>query len=566
MPMDPPPKIGKRESPMQWVHIDDFSPGCYDGSNISSEHPILSSVPLGAANLDTTFACSAIAGGALGPLPTIVDSAPFSALSGLPGASTEAVITCFITTPQLDDGNYEIFVVYEADDGTTHYVAAFSFEAPGGPLNGVTGPTNNSASTPGFFGAPYPAFTRMSVGGTGNPPPVLVFPGSVATDANGANGHLWVYPPLLAPTTFDCQDLIVSASSTTGQVICYGNRVICLVGQDYSWPAGGGINTNENINYTDPPESSAYGDQLAILSIETPWGYGAWGTESVGELMLIKKYGGGVILYGDINDPTSVIRMPSVQSTGDMVGRACPTLSGLIYCSQDQGAWVWDGGNTSQKISDNIDDKFFDLESGVIQSNNYGFFVERWQKWIMFSGNVIYDTEKGSWWKLYPRLGLDLGSLVGRDIFWYSLTQNGNQMATAPLLITDNAQAFFSTFDNEVPSPEYQWESLPIHVNQNADRVLDVRQIIVRASDPSNTGTATIGIACPNGTFSDGSVAADDPIGLDPTAIRFNVGMGAQGLDDIIIQLQAHNPGGSAPIVHSIDVGYVVRAPVGVAN
>jgi hypothetical protein len=559
----PPPRQPK-QSPLQWVHIDDFSPGCYDGSNIASEQPALSTVPLGAADLTQTYACSSIAGGALGPLPALTQQWNYSALGGgLPGASTYSVITAFIVVPQLNTGNYEVVIVTESDDGSNHFVKAFSFVPATTVVTGIAGPTNTSGSTGGgIFGAPYPAFTRMTSGGTGNPPPILIFPGAVATDANGVSGHLWVYPSLSSPTTFSAQDLVTAGSTNSGQMITYGNRVICMVGKTYSWPTGSGVNTNENFNYTDPPESSSYGNQQTIMGIEIPWGYGAWGTISVGELILIKKYGGAVILNGDINVPSSIIRMPGVQATGDIVGRAEATSIGLVYCSQDRGAWIWNGGNTANKISANIDDNFFDLELNRVGSSNYGFYCYQWQKWVMFSNNIVYDTTTGGWWKLQPSRGQ--AGAAGREIFWYSLTQNGNQMATAPLRLDSNSEVFMSVFDNRVPASSYQWTSLPIHVVNDADRVIDVRQVVIRASDPTNSGHAVLQVVI--GSF---NVNSTETIHATPTPIRLNVG-GAGGTNltyDIPFQIVCSNTSGnSAPIIHSIDIGYTVRASVGVNN
>lgn len=567
-------KMGGKNDPGQWIHIDDFSPGCFDPSNVSTEEPV-SNQQLGAADATGTFACSVIRGGSLGPLPALVSSVPYSTFGGLPGASTLSLLAGFIVTPQLDDGNYEVVAIFESDDGTSHYVKAYSYEPAISSLHTIVGPTITSGTVAGFFGAPYPAFTRANALGTPGPPPpgpVLIFPTAVSTDARGPDGHLWLYPELLAPTTFVAQDLITGSvstppSSVTGQVITYGNRIICIVGVNYQWPAGGGINTNENFNYTDPPESAEYGNQQTIQAIEEPWGYGAWGSVSVGELLLVKKYGGGVILNGDINVPSSIIPIRGLQSTGDFVGRASATPIGLIYCSQNQGAWVWNGGNTSQKISQNLNDSFFDLESGVIESNNYGFNVEHWQKWVMFSGNVLYDTDTSSWWNLYPLKGTTIGSLVGKNFWWYCLTQNGNQMLCAPLVLNANMDSAYSVFDNTVGSSQYQWKSLPIHVTPNADRLIDIRQIIVRCSDPANTGLATLTVSTPNGSFSETSVAADTPITNEPSIMRFNVGLGAQGLQDIVIQILMENSAGHpAPIIESIDVEYKVRASRAVAD
>ncbi len=167
VPSDPPPRNPK-QYPIQWLHIDDFSPGGFDAGNISTENPV-NSAPLGACSLRDTYACSVIAGGALGPLPALVSSEAFSALGGLPGTATRALITGMAITPQLDNAGFEFIVGYEADDGTNHYIAWFSQQ--GASLHAISGPTNTAATQPGFFGSPYPTYTRMNAAGTAGPPP-----------------------------------------------------------------------------------------------------------------------------------------------------------------------------------------------------------------------------------------------------------------------------------------------------------------------------------------------------------------------------------------------------------
>lgn len=545
------------EDILEHIHIDDFSPGVYDGSHISTEEPVVSA-PLGAANAVGTFACAAIPGGALAPLPALTATTTYA--PSFPGSVTTLYLVGFIVTPQLNNGDYEIVTIFEGDDNTNHYVIALSYVPALSSANVISGPTETATTTGGgIFGAPYPAFTRMTTSGSGNPPPVLVFPTAVSTDSSGSNGHLWVYPELLSPTSFVAQDLIVAASSVTGQVICYASRVTVLAGIDYSWPAGTGVNTNENVNFTNPPQSSIYGNQQELLGAEIPWGYGAWGSVSVGELLLIKKYGGAVIVYGDIDAPSSVIPIPGIESTGDFVGSAAATPSGLYYCSQNRGAWLWNGGNSSQKISKNVADDFFDMQTNVIKSNNYGFFAYHWQKWVLFSKNMIYDTESGAWWVIYPNAGVNVGHLAGRDIFWWCLTQNGNQILGAPLAMPSSAPVWYSTFDNTVPSPTWQWTSLPIHVIPHADRTLDVREITLRVSDPSGSGTASVTVSV--GSF---SATTTTVIQQTPTFIRLNVGV--RGLEDIVVVVEGNNSNSakSAPILHSLDIGYQVRQKVAV--
>lgn len=565
MPASGAPRQTDDERNAEWIHIDDFTPGVYDGSFISLAEPKLSA-PLGAADAINTWCCGALSAGlGLGPLPALTASEAYP--NAMPGTSTEAFITGFIVNPGLDSAVDELIIIFEADDGTDHYLRAFS-DVPMGPsLNSIL--SVDAATQVGLFGSPYPAWTRMNVLGTGTPPPppTLVFPAALDNDARGPDGHLYIYPPILAPTTYAVQDLITGTSggddnsSVTGQVVCYGSRVICLVGINYPWPAGGGINTNEILNFTDPPQSSDYGNQEDVITAEAPWGYGAWGTISVGELMLIKKNGGGVIVYGDIDAISSAIEMPGVQSVGDFVGKAAPGPLGLVYCSEQRGAWTWNGGNTAQKISNQLRDNFYDATTPTgLESNNYGFSVAHWQDWILFSNNYLFNQDTGSWWQLYPGSGNGNADTVGHTFWWWCEGRFGNQMYAAPLNFGTAGglnKNWWYMFDAKTPAPHWQWTSLPIHVDGHADRRLDVRQLILRLSDPSSSGTATATVTI--GGFTETTTTT---ITNEPQEFRFNVGTGARGIQDIVIQVNGDNStsGKSAPVLHSIDLGYQVRA------
>ena len=286
---DGPPSKGKET--YQWLNINDFTPGVYDNSFISTADPKLSA-PLGAADAVATFCCAALGPNlGLGPLPALTNQ--FVYTPSFPGSLTRWFTVGFIINPGLDNDDDEAVIILEGDDGTNHYVLAYSTVVQSAVTAVISGPTITSGTVAGIFGAPYPAWTRMNAdGSTGPPPPSpkLVFPTTaVSTDGNGTAGHLWVYTSIAAPTTAVADDLNVGPTSITGQVVTYGSRVICLAGVNYSWATGGGINTNENINFTDPPQSAVYGNQQTVLAAEEPWGYGAWGTISVGELMLASR-------------------------------------------------------------------------------------------------------------------------------------------------------------------------------------------------------------------------------------------------------------------------------------
>ena len=550
-----------------WIHIDDFTPGVYDNSYISLAEPKLSA-PLGAADATATFCCGSLAPQlGLAPLPALTNT--FTYTPAFPGTATKLFIVGFIINPGLGNGNDEAVIILEGDDGTNHYVLAYSTSPQTGITNLITGPTITSATVAGIFGAPYPAFTRLNATGSPGPPPPppkITFPTAVTTDARGIDGHLWVYPSVAAPTTFVADDLITGVaatppSSVTGQVVTYASRIICLVGVNYQWPIAGGIGTNENINFTDPPESAIYLNQEDVIVAEEPWGYGAWGTVSVGELFLIKKNGGGLVIYGDIDAISSAVSMPGVQSVGDFVGKASPGPMGLVYCSEQRGAWTWNGGNTAQKISQQLRDNFYDATTGSgMSGNNYGFLAYHWQNWILFSNNFMYNMDTGSWWPIYPTTGNGNAHVTGQTFWWWYEGRFGNQMYAAPLFLTPSARTWYVRFDEEVPAPHWQWQSLPIHVTPNADRVLDVRQLVARFSDPSNSGNATATVTV-NGT----ALTTVTGIPSTPKAYRWDVGV--RGIQDIVIKVTGDNAvSGSSPILHSIDLGYQDRAGVPVSN
>lgn len=538
-----------------WLHIDDFTPGIWNNQWISTQGQIVPA-PLGSAVELGTWCCGALAGGGLGPLPAMDQSASYPVWE--PGVTT-AYCTGFLVNPGLDNGDDEIIHIFESDNGTTHYLDVWSHIPQTNTVTNIL--SSPSGTTPGYFGSPYPTFTRMTLGGTGNPHPEVVFPAAVATDSQGTAGHLYIYPPILSPTSPSVQDLIVGPSSTTGQVIAYGNRVIVLTGINYGWPVGSGINTNENINYTDPPQSTTYGDQQSVLGTEIPWGYGAWGTQSVGELILIKKYGGAVMLNGDIDAPSSVITLPAVQSTGDFVGQACSDRIGLIYCSEDQGAWLWNGGNTSQKISMPVRDNFYVNADTVPNCNNYGFNAQRWQDWIIFSNNWLYNPDTNSWWVLYPSTGNGDTTTPAQPLFWFDQSRYGNFMYASPMGLVDNGtlQAdWLLRFNSKQGASHYKWTMTPYAVG-SPQRTADILQVLVRVSDPANTGTAHFTVSVPGTTWTESITSG---ITSTPTTFRFNMGADTLGLDNIQIAINGDNTtsGAAAPVIWSVDIGYKDRA------
>ena len=388
--------------------------------------------------------------------------------------------------------------------------------------------------------------------------PVIAFPSGGPAVASGQPGQLWLYPNPSNPTIFSALPLIYGSGSTwtsvSGQVVAHQNRIIVFSATEYGWPIST-FQTNENINFTDPPNSVMYGNQQTVLQAEDPYGYGGASSVSAGELFIIKKRGGAAVLTGDIFSP-NVTFLPGVQPTGGIYGNAAAGSLGVFYCSYANGAWLWNGGNTAQKISGQLDDNFFlPPEFTTMQSNNYGYFVQCIGDKAYFSNNWIYDMTMRSWWKYYPDTAQG-----GTSMFWVNPT-SGRYIYAAPLHFK-GVGVFMYQFDTTVPAQSYQWGSLPLQL-ASPNHVSDIRQILIIASctDPNCAVTVTIldnGVVVETqtqtGTISDG-----------PQMIRFN--FAALGVTKPQFQIQVNNTSaGDMAIIHDVGILYDTRAPIASNN
>ena len=96
--------------------------------------------------------------------------------------------------------------------------------------------------------------------------------------------------------------MATNPGTAAGYSFVHQSRIVNAVGISYDWP-GSSFSVNEQICFTDPPNSTTYGAQNEVFVAEEPYGYGAWGSISAGELFMAKQRGGGLIVSGDIFSP-----------------------------------------------------------------------------------------------------------------------------------------------------------------------------------------------------------------------------------------------------------------------
>ena len=605
----------------EFITLEDFTAGCYDYSSISGSNPTVPGPP-GALDANQTYGCIALPSGGLGPLPGVAQTYQWPLTNGtttyvvgllvhdeLNNGDTEAIII-----GEYDNGTNHIWgaasYILETNTATsivqtTEASAAGIFGSPYPQLtranlilvNSVTltGSSPTITTTGSFAGVSVGSIAQVGAG-TGTIPadttvvtvnsttsitlsqnvttggtatlaftstttpgnPVVVFPSGGPAQPTTA-GALYMYPNPTTPTSYTPLDLIPTIPSQTGQVIVHQSRIIALSGINFPYPAGGGFLTNEQINYTDPPNGAVLGFQQTVLAAEEPYGYGAGGSQSAGELFLVKKRGGGLIVSGDIFNPT-VTFFPGVQPTGGFYGNGSSGTAGFFYCSANNGAWLWNGGNTSRKISHQLDDSFFlPAEFATMGSNNYGFYCRCIGDKVYFSNNWMYDTRTNSWWRYYPT-----ASQGGTNLFWINEV-DGPQIYAGNLSFPNSNKAFLYRFDQTIPTQNYQAQTLPIKVTDN--RLVEVREVIVHASTNAGNNGSQVQVTVWHDTTQVGSVTTN--VGQidssSPTTVRMpiggvNAGSTAYISGHINLRINAIGNGGAAPNIHSVAVKWMPRS------
>jgi hypothetical protein len=479
--------------------------------------------------------------GGLGPLPAL-NSTVFS-LSDMGITATGAADICALTNSFQNSDDELVIGVTDNFTGTNQRTTFYSWQAVPHILNQIQQATYGFTTGRHNFCA-FPFTTTIFFSGAFQPVVVLAL---AAPD--GPTDALLVYPQLAAPGTFTTSTIANTAGTSFG----HQNRIVIQQAFGYAWPFTPTIFPNEAFSYTDPPGSDTWPHQFELFGPENPFGYGAVNSMSAGELFCVKNRGGAVIIQGDLNNPT-VTTLPGVKSTGGIYGHSATGVNGMYYCAERHGAWVWNGGNTSRKVSAQLDDNFF-LPYQTILSPFYGYYAQRWGEWILFSNNWVLNEATGGWWRM--------SDPANYSWYWAVPGYSETVMYVCLASATGVSEPILSSYNRATPAKFYTWQSLPIHL-RSADRTADVRSISVRASNPYADSNPTVTVTLLN---SDGS---SDTLGTQrvpstndqPVLIRFNASVHSE-----FVAVNLNCTGTVAPpIIHTLGVGYRTREHAGLAN
>jgi hypothetical protein len=545
-----------------WITIDDFTPGIYSKQQAGAATPGGAlPAPHGSCQATGTFGCIAISSGALVPLPGI--NGQFDLPQ--PDAQANLVFGYFnisgffafgpIGPPATGASGIPdaIFVGQEwlkTDNTRDIWYSVVKMDQAGQPNEQLAQIVSAVAPTAEQYHGM--TFTASRI----NPVAPYLTPGTPVVVAAweppsfSADKHIWVFPDPSNPATNTVVDLYTAAGlgAISGDILGHQSRIVIL--EDVTFPFGGDsgdrIPTNEDVSFTDPPNSNIFGSgavayQREVFVSEYPNGYGAWGSMSAGELFLVKQQGGGLIVSGDLNSP-SVTRLPGVVSTAGMECRAAEMPDGLVYYSRFKGAWIWNGANNSTKLSDQLEDTFIFYPNGPGNMVNIAVQFEEWGDWILTTNGYLYDTETKGWWIL------DSFNNNGYIPQWFAKSYFGENMYVVPMRVTQ-AQCIggIRRYTRGVATNVYNWEGQPLQAS--LDRVIDIREVVIVAQGAN----CQINIVL---TALDGTTQtivftvnnAAQPVRLRQTAA-------VKGYNVVPEIFAFSTVGGPAPIVYSISFG-----------
>ncbi len=437
------------------------------------------------------------------------------------------------------------------------------------PFNSVVALWANRAVT--SVGTTSFAQTSQYLGGAyGFPYPMLVFTNGNVLSAAFPNSPV----PYVAPSN----DATVGAEwrplQSSGffnllpppdRVIAHSGRVLAL--QDQSSVVQGTslyLSSQTLVFYTDPPfnntnMAATFISLPNLYAVEEPSGIGGWGSVSTGELILINRGGGGLVVSGDAGFPSDVNRLPALPGTGQITQHMVACSQGSLYVTETDGVYAWNGGNTAIKVSNQLSDDTFTVASLAIGGFGGSFAVAGprvqnavFNDRVFFPHNWVFDARTGSWWQAEDTAVVDLS-------FWAaSGAYTGKMYGQVETVLSPGAAVHQYGFDPSTAATTWRWVSNPIP-SGIVGGLPTLDEVEICATNPTSQ-PATV-------KLTPTVVAGTSTFGNNPQSVTFTIPAHTYGYraaqplgyseQNMCIQVDAAGSNDqSAPTVHEIHLGF----------
>lgn len=572
----------------KYLSIRDFSPGIHQTHSPN--------VKPGAATVENTYRCKSYSGGILGPAPklTATIAPPYEADGELgvgdvllteqfriAGIMANDPVFSDETEAGVDQSNTEIFMAveywytddsdgdqiimklevlrYSHHEGATaewesvweELVEKASYDADVRPkrCSFVQGRSNSAdAFTAGpivvgwaydGWAVMFPDDTATTVNGTvdipgslgdlsGNPSG-LVLP----TDAVGHQGRFVAFPLTL-----------------TGDGTQDGDAVV--------------YTSNEAFYYTESNNwtilDSTLGGFFNLMAFfEIPTGYAIIESLTANELLLIKAKGGGGVLRGSLNDFTAISK-PLLRGAGHSMNRGTRFPGGFLYPIDAGEIEMWPGGDNTMNVTPQMEGNFWRPEpvapaNGVQTATGWGYQqtgCATWGNLALLPNNYFldrdtFDGQTISVWRIE-----DPEEFVA---FYWTVDWKQRWAWAAPSGWTDDdTDVALYELDNNHLSDTYSWQSHPLYISDDPERIAQTRELILEA-----TGEGEVAVTVLSGNGETETVTfdldADMPNSTHPRVVRKGLSVNGSHIS-LRVVADSGDPDTPAPYVHAIHIGH----------
>lgn len=485
---------------IKFVTIDDFRPGIFTNTANVGGDGASGAQQLGAAVETNTYRCYATPQGLLAPLPRKHSSVTLPQLAQW-GDNLEYFITGFDAFPSFMIGTsiavtsnddrvaIHFFVVYQ--DGADYDYIWYRyriFDTATTTLEVIHSGTETGGDVEA--GKSYVPFVHSRM----NPstPTDLGVPVTVAvwTDRSGGGTNFAkAFPNPSSPATNSVIDVGTPASHDQIGAVAHQNRIAmweALIhdnGANADWPI------SDSWVWTETNDNSLSSNIATPFVTDNPCDIADAFSTNANELFVVKNQGGGFVVRGSLDNPT-VIQLPNLHSLGGARGFAESGFKGVqsslgpVYAGFD-GVYVWEGGDTDRKISNQLDPGATQTDeiSGLHQGHR-GQAV-RWDDWVVFPNNWLFDSVNEAWWKLEDETvqapvwwsgGGFRGNIYGMD---YTIDNTGGAGDREVLHVWRKTQ----------PAYSYSWQSQPLANPDN--RRMNIREVVLTFQGDTQDITVT---------------------------------------------------------------------------
>ena len=351
-----------------------------------------------------------------------------------------------------------------------------------------------------------------------------------------------VYPDGTSSTTVatDATATLTITGTNVVRLCAHQDRIIAVQGSVGATNSGiAAFGAKGTIGYEElrATKTNDYSTDSGVDSIfvnESPGNIGAMISMNASELYVLKNFGGGYSMRGDIVNP-QIIRLPGVPSA-DINHIPCATPVAMIY-GNSQGVWEFSGGDNATCISQQLDGRFWVPPNTQNYLGPVGSFAYEYP-YVFAPNNWLWDIRKRGWFRLT--------NPATKQYAWASGSSEGLMILVPPQFTS--GQSIADWYDIHQGQSSYQWTSQPLQ--RSLGRMLRFREINVTAA---GVGTITLTL----------TGLAEDPMTPETvtlnssTPITRNIPTQQRGFDvTLTITSTATTPGQPAPTVYRVTLGY----------